>query len=108
MHGVFTQVDEGNRRRRAVIGFGAGAVKMDLFVTLSNLASPLKPLYEDAKEDKSKNKPGAVITLNPYVAAAKFVMEQNAPDKTVQRTASQISKEIVVHLQQTGNSRALP
>ena len=108
VHGVFTQVDEGNRRRRAVIGFGAGAVKMDLFVTLSNLASPLKPLYEDAKEDKSKNKPGAVITLNPYVAAAKFVMEQNAPDKTVQHVASQISKEIVIHLHQPGNSPALP
>jgi|SRR5271170_1922298 len=108
VHGVFTQVDEGNRRRRAVIGFGAGDVKMDLYVTLSNLANPQKPLYEAAKENTSKNKPGAVITMNPYVAAAKFVMEQNAPEKTVKSTASEISKEVVLHLQQSGSSPALP
>jgi Domain of unknown function (DUF4410) len=108
VHGVFTQVDEGNRRRRAVIGFGAGDVKMDLYVTLSNLASPQKPLYEAAKEDTSKNKPGAVITLNPYVAAAKFVMEKNAPEKTVKSTASEISKEVVSHLQQPETTPALP
>jgi hypothetical protein len=76
VHGVFTQVDEGNRRQRAITGFGAGDVKMDLNVTLSNLASPQKPLYEAARENTSKNMPGAVITLDPYVAAAKFVMEK--------------------------------
>ena len=108
VHGVFTQVDEGNRRRRAVIGFGSGDVKMDLFVTLTNLASPEEPLYEAAKEDTSKNKPGAVITINPYVAAAKFVMKKNAPEKTVKSTASQISREIVLHLQRPESSPALP
>jgi hypothetical protein len=41
-----------------------------------------------------------VISLNPYVAAAKFVMEKNAPENTVKSTASAISKDIVVHLQQ--------
>jgi hypothetical protein len=107
VHGVFTQVDEGNRRRRAVIGFGSGAVKMDLYVTLTNLASPQKPLYEAAKEDTSKSKPGAVITMNPYVAAAKFVMEQNAPEKTVKSTAAEISKEVVLHLQQPASPAAL-
>jgi hypothetical protein len=100
VHGVFTQVDEGNRRQRAVIGFGAGSVNMDLYVTLSNLANPQQPLYESAESGASANKPGAVITLNPYVAAAKFVMEKNAPEKTVKKTASEISKEIVQHLQE--------
>jgi hypothetical protein len=33
VHGVFTEVDEGNRRRRAIIGFGAGKTTMDLYVT---------------------------------------------------------------------------
>ncbi|MBB5328778.1 DUF4410 domain-containing protein [Tunturiibacter gelidoferens] len=108
LHGVFTQVDEGNRRQRAIIGFGAGDVKMDLYVTLSNLASPQKPLYEAAKENTSKNMPGAVITLNPYVAAAKFVVEKNAPEKTIKSTASEISKEVVSHLQQPEGTPALP
>jgi len=96
--GVFTEVDEGNRRRRAIIGFGSGEAKMDLYVDLRDLAAPQKPLYEVANNENSGKKIGAVITMNPYVAAAKFVMEKNAPDKTVKKTASDIAKEIEGHM----------
>jgi hypothetical protein len=98
--GVFTEVDEGNRMRRALIGFGTGSAKMDLYVTMSDLSSPQKPLYNATQEDTSGKKPGAAITLNPYVAAAKFAMEKNAPEKTVKKTASQISDEVVKHLKE--------
>jgi len=101
VHGVFTQVDEGNRRQRAIIGFGAGNVNMDLYVTLSDLANPQQPLYQSAESGTSASKPGAVITMNPYVAAAKFVMEKNAPEKTVKKTAADISKQIEQHLSET-------
>jgi hypothetical protein len=97
--GVFTEVDEGSRVHRALIGFGSGSAKMALYGTLSDLASPQKPLYNAAQENTSSKTPGAAITMNPYVAAAKFVMEKNAPDKTVKKTASQISREVVNHLQ---------
>jgi hypothetical protein len=100
VHGVFTQADEGNRLHRAVIGFGSGQAKMELFVTLTDLASPQKPLYEASEKGTSKDKPGAAISMNPYVAAAKFVMEKNAPEKTIQSTAATISKDIVLHLSQ--------
>jgi len=100
VHGVFTELDEGNRRRRAVIGFGAGEAKMDLYVTMSDLSRPEQPLYNVAENANSGKKPGAAITLNPYVAAAKFVMEKNAPEKTVKKTASDISGEIVKHLKE--------
>jgi len=108
VHGVFTQADEGNRLHRAVIGFGSGQAKMELFVTLTDLARPEKPLYEASTEGASKDKPGAVISMNPYVAAAKFVMEKNAPEKTVKSTASAISKDIVLHLQQHESPPATP
>ena len=108
VHGVFTQADEGNRLHRAVIGFGSGQAKMELFVTLTDLSRPEKPLYEASTEGASKDKPGAVISMNPYVAAAKFVMEKNAPEKTVKSTASTISKDIVLHLQQYDNSSTSP
>ena len=98
--GVFTEVDEGNRMHRALIGFGSGGVKMDLYVTMSDLANPQKPLYNQAQEDTSSKRPGAAITLNPYVAAAKFVMEKNAPEKTVKKTASEISADVVKHLKE--------
>jgi hypothetical protein len=100
VHGVFTEVDEGNRRRRAIIGFGSGQTTMDLYVTLSDLRSPDKPLYDASTSENSGKHLGAVITMNPYVAAAKFVMEKNAPEKTVKKTASDISKEVVRHLKE--------
>ena len=100
VHGVFTEVDEGNRRQRAVLGFGAGQSTMDLYVTLTDLSQPEKPLYTEAKHDDSGKKVGAAVTMNPYVAAAKFVMEKNAPEKTVKKTALEISADVVKHLKE--------
>ncbi len=100
VHGVFTELDEGNRLRRAVIGFGAGEAKMDLYVTLSDLERPEQPLYNLSATENSGKKVGAAITMNPYVAAAKFVMEKNAPEKTIKKTASEISQDIIQHLKE--------
>jgi Domain of unknown function (DUF4410) len=98
VRGVFTEVDEGNRVHRAILGFGSGEAKMDLYVTLSDLASPEKPLYDVSTTENSGKKIGAAITMNPYIAAAKFIMEKNAPEKTVKETASQISADVVKRL----------
>ena len=38
--------------------------------------------------------PGAIVKLNPYVAAAKFVMSRNATERDVKQTASAIAKAI--------------
>jgi Domain of unknown function (DUF4410) len=65
----------------ALIGFGSGSAKMELYVTLSDLTSAQKPLYNAAQEDNSGKRPGAASTLNPYAAAAKFVMEKKCPEK---------------------------
>lgn len=100
VHGVFTQADEGNRLHRALIGFGSGQATMQLFVTVTDLASPQKPLYEASEKGASKDRPGAAISMNPYLAAAKFVMEKNAPEKAIKSTAAIISKDIVLHLSQ--------
>jgi hypothetical protein len=69
-------------------------------VTLTDLSAPDKPLYTEAAGGTSAKKPGAVITMNPYVAAAKFVMEKNAPEKTVKKTAGEISAQIVSQMKQ--------
>ncbi len=100
VHGVFTELDEGNRIRRAVIGFGAGEAKMDLYVAMNDLAHPDQPLYNVSESGDSGKKVGAAITMNPYVAAAKFVMEKNAPEKTIKKTAGEISQDLVAHLKQ--------
>jgi Domain of unknown function (DUF4410) len=100
--GVFTEVDEGSRIHRAVIGFGSGQATMNLYVTLADLAHPDNPLYTVSQADASKDKMGAVITMNPYVAAAKFVMEKNAPEKMVKKTAGEISAQVVNQMKQSG------
>jgi hypothetical protein len=100
LHGVFTELDEGNRMRRAIIGFGAGESKMTLYVTMNDLARPDQPLYNASENGDSGKKVGAAITMNPYVAAAKFVMEKNAPEKTIKKTAGEISQDLITHLKQ--------
>jgi hypothetical protein len=102
VHGVFTELDEGSRLHRAVLGFGSGQATMNLYVTLTDLAQPDKTLYSVSQDDASKNKMGAVITMNPYVAAAKFVMEKNAPEKMVKKTAEEVSAQVAGQMKQYG------
>jgi hypothetical protein len=101
LQGVFTEVDEGNRIKRAVIGFGRGATSMQVQVGVSDLASarPREPFIIFGTVKDPKEIPGAVVTMNPYVAAARFVMEKNATAKDIRKTAEQIVAEILKHTQ---------
>jgi hypothetical protein len=108
VHGVFAEVDEGDRLRRAVIGFGSGQATMTLFVLLTDLSTPDKPIYQSALDGSSGKSPGAIITLNPYVAATKFVLGKNATDKMVKKTAGEIAKQIATQLSQLAAKPASP
>ena len=95
--GTFTEVDEGNRLKRAVIGFGQGATQMEVQVGISNLSSsdPKAPFVIFGTVEDPSKLPGAAVTMNPYVAAAKFVLEKNATERDVRHTADQIVAEIL-------------
>ena len=101
VNGVFTEVDEGNRMQRAVIGFGQGSTQMNVQIGVSDLASanPQAPFIVFGTIKDPSKMPGAAVTLNPYVAAAKFVMEKNASTKDVKATAEQIVAEILSYKQ---------
>lgn len=99
--GQFMEVDEGNRLRRAMIGFGAGATDMQIEVAVVNLASGSKePFLIFGTDSKTGKGPGAVVAMNPYVAAAKFVMSKRASEKDVRKTARQIADVLVKSMQQ--------
>ncbi len=103
LRGVFVEIQEGNRMRRAMIGFGQGATELQVLSRVDDLSQGQpKSLYEIAAEAKSSSKPGAAPTLvlGPYGAAARFVMAGKDLDKNVKQTAEQISAEIVQRLQQ--------
>jgi hypothetical protein len=99
VRGVFLNVDDGNRLRRAMVGFGAGQNDIQVAVSCDSLgAANLPPLYEAVEEADSKNMPGAAIKLNPYVIAAKFVMASGDEKKTIAKTAQQISDAVIAKL----------
>ena len=106
-NGAFTEVDEGNRLKRAVIGFGQGSTQMTVQIGVSDLASknPQAPFIIFGTIKDPSKLPGAVVTMNPYVAAAKFVMEKNASSKDVKNTAKQIVAEILKYKQKFSEQR---
>ena len=97
VQGFFTEVDEGNRLKRAAIGFGRGATSMDLQVAISDLASSdPRAAFAVFGTAKDPNRiPGALVTMNPYVAAAKFVLQKNATERDIKRTAEEIAEQVV-------------
>jgi hypothetical protein len=99
--GQFLEVDEGNRMRRAMVGFGAGATDMQVEVAVVDLGSGTKePLIVFGTDSKSGKGPGAVVMMNPYAAAAKFVLSKRASEKDVRKTARQIADVIKNYMDQ--------
>jgi hypothetical protein len=101
VRGVVTELDQGHQLRRAMVGFGAGASELQLWVGVTDLArNPDAPFYTLVASDSSGKMPGAIVKLNPYVAATKFVMSRHATERDVQSTASAIAKSIASEVKQ--------
>ena len=102
LSGVFTELSEGNQMRRALLGFGSGKAKAELYIMLTDVSSRTLALYETSAQKSKGKTPEAVIAMNPYAAAAGFVvkfgMTKNAPEKTVKKAASKVAAEIVKQL----------
>jgi Domain of unknown function (DUF4410) len=97
LRGVFTEVDEGNRLRRALIGFGQGKTDLQVVTAVDNLADgPPRPLYQVQTDATSGNAPGAgpMIVINPASVAVRFVMTRNDLKHNVTQTAAKIANEI--------------
>lgn len=101
--GEFLEVGEGNRLRRAAIGFGAGSTEMQVEVSVYDLSSGSgEPFLVFGSESKSGRGPGAVVTMNPYVMAAKFVLSKKATAKDIHKTARDIAAVLVKYMQDSG------
>ncbi|MEM5403478.1 DUF4410 domain-containing protein [Paraburkholderia unamae] len=101
VRGVFLSVDEGNSMRRAVVGFGSGASQIELAVAVDNLTTQApQPLYQVIDSQSSHAKPGAgaAIALNPYVAAAKFVLARADDRKNVDRAAAEVADSVAARV----------
>ena len=103
VRGVFLDVDQGNRVRRAVVGFGAGNSGIQVAVAIDDLSKPGQPpLYQAVDEGSGGgHMPGAIVKLNPYVVAAKFVMTGRDENKAINDTAERIAETIVARIHAT-------
>jgi Domain of unknown function (DUF4410) len=103
VRGIFLQVDEGNRLRRAMIGFGQGQTDLQLVATVDDLSRGMpKSIYEVATDATSGSTAGAAPTLalGPYGAAARFVMAGQDLEKNVKQTAAQIAAQLTKRVEQ--------
>lgn len=104
VRGVFTEVDEGNRLRRAVIGFGAGETDLHVLADISDLSQgkPKRFYKLDAAADSGRA-PGAgpLIVLGPAGVAARFVIASEDLDRNVQETAAKIAAEVLERARQS-------
>jgi hypothetical protein len=106
--GALLSVDEGNRRRRAILGFGAGASKADLHVAITDLSRGDQQPFEDLSVDaRSGQMPGTVVTLRPGVAAASYAINGDASSKDIKKAATEIADDIdaVVKESRAGKAR---
>lgn len=83
----------GRRLVRTAVGFGAGASSVEAQVWISDLAAG--ELRQLAAQDRSGRLPGALVSRNPQVAAAKFLLERRALDRNLDEVAAELADEIV-------------
>ena len=105
IEGQFLTVDQGNRLRRAVIGFGAGASEVRTMVQVFETTNEGQRLVEDFYTTaKSSRKPGfgpmagagaAVGTVAASVAVSSGVSIATAHSQTVEGDAKATADEIV-------------
>jgi hypothetical protein len=95
INGRFVSVDPGNRAERAVVGFGAGAATTEVSVEVDRLGvGSSTPILRFGTQAESGQMPGAAVTKNPYVAAAKFVLGKQATARDVEAMGKEIAKQI--------------
>jgi hypothetical protein len=94
IRGLFAEVDSENHWRRAVIHSATDSGKMEALVAVANLAKPEQALYEIAHLPGNTDRPGAVITLSPYVPLTKFDLSKDADENAFKGIGPQVVKDL--------------
>ena len=98
IQGVFAQVDEEGRLRRARIGSESAPAILQLFVSVSNLARPDQKLYEIAGARGGDEQFGPVITVSAYAPVAKFEMEKDPNEQALKELSAKMVTDLTALL----------
>lgn len=98
--GWFEEVQEGQSAVKATVGFGAGAGKSEADVAVSDLArDPSVPIMVMGSGSRARKMPGGLVTMNPYVMAAKFVMDKRSgTEKDMRSLGAEVAKSLVNYI----------
>jgi hypothetical protein len=99
IRGLFAEVDNENHWRRAVIRTAIDTGKIQALVAVANLAKPEQALYEIAPLPGNEDKPGAVITLSPYVPLTKYELSKDANEDLFRGIAARVVNDLTELLQ---------
>jgi Domain of unknown function (DUF4410) len=94
IRGLFVEVDNENHWRRAVIRSATDSGKMEALVAVANLSKPEQALYEIAPLPGNEDKPGAVITLSPYVPLTKYDLSKDADENVFKAIAPRVVNDL--------------
>ena len=92
--GEFMEVDTGNRALQAGVGFGAGQSHLEVRAKVYSGRDLNQPFLTFDSGGASGHMPGAIVTKNPYVAAAKFVISKVEPEREAKKVGHAIAGEI--------------
>jgi hypothetical protein len=92
--GELIEVNTGNRALQAGVGFGAGQSDLEVRAKVYSGSNLEQPFLTFDSKGASGHMPGAVVTKNPYVAAAKFVISRRQPELEAKKAAFSIAHEI--------------
>ncbi|MBV8356503.1 MAG: DUF4410 domain-containing protein [Deltaproteobacteria bacterium] len=100
VRGTFIRIDEGNRIRRALIGFGDGETELEVLTSLSDLprGAP-RPFCALNMEARSSRRAGAMISFDPYETLGRFMVDGLDLDKNVMESAGRLAREIAQTIQ---------
>lgn len=102
LRGQVDRLSEGNRVQQAVVGFGAGEPHVEVSGTI-NASQGTILTFGDAS--RMHPMPGGIVTRNPYVIAAKFVLSRGATSRDVQQLGDNLASEIVSYMRANGLAR---
>jgi hypothetical protein len=95
VRGTFTDMNEGNRLGRALVGLGAGRTHLQVFVFVDRLApGASESSYALNTSAANGEGPGAIFLFSPIVAVARFMSGATDLDTSVVKTASKIARQI--------------
>jgi hypothetical protein len=106
VRGTFMEVNEGDRLKRAIIGFGSGHTDIEVAATTDDLSAgaAAAPLFQAQTEASSNRLPGAAVTLNPYMAAARYLLAGHDLDRGTRDTAEKIADAVAARVKGSGSS----